>query len=217
MTTHVRSRSPAKFALAAAIAVLLVDPGAARAQGACGIEGRGGVWLSGEDVTVADGTPLGELDSSGLSLALAVACDVSDRVAVGADLEGDFGQALSQWRTLLTGAVRITGGDARVAGGLAVSARGSAGWAYAANGFGGALVGVGADTLALDEDASGPALGAGLRGEAGLTADLSVFLDVGWRAAFFELTRFGTPGDEARDEAETLHAFPLTAGVKLRL
>lgn len=214
-------RSIQVIALTAVVVVLgsLAWPGAALAQDACGPEARGGLWLSGEDVTVADGSPVGELDSSGLALALAAACDVADRFAAGIDLEGDFGNELSQLRTLLTGAVRITESDARAAGAWALSARGAAGWAFAVGGIGGGeLVGVRsrADTLALTEDASGPALGAGLRAELGHTADLFVIVDAAWRAAFFQLTRFGTP-DDARDPSETLHAFPDTAGVKLRL
>ncbi len=195
----------------------LAWPGAARGQTACGIEGRGGLWLSAEDVAVADGSPVGQLDSSGPALALAFACDLVDRFALGAGIEADFGETLSQYRTLLIGEVLLTGTDARAADGVAISVRGTAGWAFAADGTGNSILLLPRDTLALDEEASGPAVGASLRAVRGLSDHLSVFLDAGWRASFLELTRFDAGGDPAGEEAETLHVFPVTVGARLRL
>lgn len=196
---------------------LLTLPNRTSAQNACGIEGRGGIWFSGQDITVADGSPVGDLDSSGLGLALGVGCDVSDRLLVGADVEADFGETLKQYRTLLTGAFRLAGNQARATSELAVAVRATAGWAYTATGSGDSVLLLPRDTVALEEDMSGPALGAGLRAVAGLTADLSAFFNAGWRASFFDLTRFDADGDEVGEEAETLHAFPITAGVRVRL
>lgn len=203
---------------ALAAALTLSAPAAAQpSAGTCAAEIRGGVWLSGEEVPVVTGAPVEDTESSGMSLGLGGGCGLSRLVALGLAAEVDYGGELTRYRTLLVGSLRIAGSGSAPEVGTSLSLRGGAGWAFTGEGTEGSVLLTPIDTVALDPGTSGPALAAGLRGRAALSSSVAAFLDAGWRAAFLELSRFDGSGEEEEGVVdETLHAFPLTAGLELQ-
>lgn len=204
----------------AASLLLLVTAGALRAQTSdCQIDLRAGSRQAPEKLPVADGSPVSPMKNGGVSLGLGGSCIVMGGLRLGPAAEAHFGEEISFYNLLAAVQLPVVR-----AGRLVLSVGGAGGWALSGHGTGASILLPPRDALVLEPgDTSGPVVGTDLRLGLPLVDRFRVVVNAGWRAMFLERIWYGTyrpgsiGGPRLGTEPETVHLFPLTAGLTVVL
>lgn len=199
--------------VAAVAAAGASGPAAAQQSLPCEVETRAGLRLVASAPPVADGSPIGEA-ARGTTLAFGTGCVLSPRHDLRFEIEAAFGPALtfvSVWAKPGLVAWSTAGSDARL------TVAGAFGWTTVARGTRDRRIRfepVPGDR-ALVAGTSGPALGAGMRGDARILGPLRLVLDAAWRVSFLDETIFVAGPEES--EGRTVQLVALTAGLLLTI